>query len=136
MANIRLNRTAAWPRVTAAEGTAMFSPLSSPQFSGGTDGAGGPGGVSLGGVAQNAQHQGDRLLIGDGPVRLKLSIAGAQHEAGLVFLVNDHSGGEIYIAPAPVGAGHVGEDGAVHLGLGLLAPAHDLNGHFAELHPV
>ena len=94
-----------------------------------------PGAVGVVVVAQHTQDEGDSLLIGDVPVGLKAAAAGAHHQPGVAAVAQLHSGGQVHIAPAPVGAGHVGEDGAAHLGLGLVAPAHDLDGHLAELHP-
>ncbi len=109
-------------------------PFVQPQFRGGADGTVGPGAGGLGGIAQNAQDEGDSLLIGDVAVGLEFAVAHAGHEPGLSGFIHHQRGSQIHVSPAPVGAGYVGEDSAVHLGLGLIALAHNLDGHLAESH--
>ena len=91
-------------------------------------------------IAQDAHEDGDRLRAGDGPVGVEAAGGVAPYNAGsgdgaLSAAGGASLGGHGHVAAGPVGGGHVGKDGAVHLGGDLVAVAHDLHRHLAELGP-
>ena len=91
-------------------------------------------------VAQDAHEDGNRLGAGDGPVRVEAAGGVAPDDAwggdgALTAAGGAALGGYGHIATGPVSGGHVGKDGAVHLGGDLVAVAHDLHRHLAELGP-
>ena len=101
----------------------------------------GAGGHVAVAVAQHPHEDGDGLPIGNCPVWLEGPVPHAHDQPGTGGGVlpraaaDGDGGGQVHVAPGPVGGAHVGEDGAAALGGLFAAAAHDLHGHLAELRP-